>query len=166
MPEEIQSQKQKPSRLWYLLAIFLGIIGGIIGYFVLKDRDRKFAERLLIIGVVMIIVAYGLSILLSFLAYIYISGVTTSTASLEFDGAYCSNGVAYLMIRNGGLKSMAASSWTCTPLNNPCSGLCTPVNLDPGLSKAIEISGCSLGVHTYRIIGPANSLTIPIECIS
>jgi hypothetical protein len=48
--------KEKPSRIWYLLAIFLNVIGGIIGYFLLKDKDRKFAERLLIVGVIMIVV--------------------------------------------------------------------------------------------------------------
>lgn len=67
--------KKKPNKAYYLLPIFLGIIGGVIGYFLLKDRDRKFAERLLIIGLVMIAVWWILSFLLAGLAYLYISGV-------------------------------------------------------------------------------------------
>jgi len=43
---------EKPSNWWYLLPIFLNIVGGFIGYLLLKDRDRKFAKRLLIIGLI------------------------------------------------------------------------------------------------------------------
>lgn len=39
-----------PSKLWYLL-IFLGIIGGIIGYILLKDKDKSMAKNILVIGV-------------------------------------------------------------------------------------------------------------------
>ena len=49
--------KKKPSKLWYLLPIFLGIIGGIIGYLVIKDRDKKMAKNLLILSVVIFMVS-------------------------------------------------------------------------------------------------------------
>jgi len=39
-----------PSYLWIILAIAIGIIGGIIAYFVLKKRDKKMAEICLGIG--------------------------------------------------------------------------------------------------------------------
>ena len=50
----------KPTKAWYLLSIFLTLIGGIIGYFALKGRDKKMAERVLITGVAMIFVWVGL----------------------------------------------------------------------------------------------------------
>jgi hypothetical protein len=37
---------------WWLLPIFLAWIGGLIAYFVLKDRNQKTAEHMLIFGVV------------------------------------------------------------------------------------------------------------------
>lgn len=42
----------KPSAAYYLLPLFLGIIGGIIGYFMLKDQDRRMAKNVLLFGVV------------------------------------------------------------------------------------------------------------------
>lgn len=90
-----------------MLAIFLGPIGGIIGYFVLKDRDRKFAERLLIVGFVMILVGWLLSILLSELAYIYIISdiFTAKTAvilSIDPVATQCSGNTIMVYVRNEG----------------------------------------------------------------
>ena len=63
---------EKPSGWWYLLPIFLSIIGGVIGYFLLKDRDRKFAERLLIIGIIVFVVLIILQIIFGILIYWWI----------------------------------------------------------------------------------------------
>jgi len=43
---------QQRSPFWYLLPIFLGIIGGIIVYFSLKNTDKQKAKRALVIGVI------------------------------------------------------------------------------------------------------------------
>jgi len=40
------------SPFWYLLPIFLGIIGGIIVYFGLKNTDKQKAKRALVIGII------------------------------------------------------------------------------------------------------------------
>ena len=40
------------SGLWWLVPFFLAFIGGLIAYFVLKDRNQKTAEHMLIFGVV------------------------------------------------------------------------------------------------------------------
>ncbi len=37
---------------WWLVPFFLAWIGGLIAYFVLKDRNQKTAEHMLIFGVV------------------------------------------------------------------------------------------------------------------
>ena len=65
----------KPSAIWYLLPILLGPIGGIIGYFFVKNRDRKFAERLLIAGIIVIAVYFVISIILAAITYIYFGGI-------------------------------------------------------------------------------------------
>src|SRR3990172_4947813 len=39
---------KRKSRWWYLVPIFLQIIGGIIAYLILKDDDRKLAKKLLL----------------------------------------------------------------------------------------------------------------------
>jgi len=43
---------EKVSAAWWLLPIFLSWIGGLIGYFVLKDRNRSTATHILIFGIV------------------------------------------------------------------------------------------------------------------
>ena len=40
----------KPSNWWYLLPILLGILGGIIGYIVIKVKDEKMAKNILYVG--------------------------------------------------------------------------------------------------------------------
>ena len=43
---------QTKSRWWYLLPIFMSIIGGVIAYFVLKEDDPKLAKNCLILGII------------------------------------------------------------------------------------------------------------------
>ena len=41
---------EKPSNVWYLLPILFGILGGIIGYIVIKVKDEKMAKNILYVG--------------------------------------------------------------------------------------------------------------------
>ncbi len=42
--------ENKRSNWWYLLPIFLGIIGGIIAYFALRKDDRDKAKKCMYVG--------------------------------------------------------------------------------------------------------------------
>jgi len=44
------------SRWWYLLPIFLNIIGGVIAYFALRKDDRVKAKKTLILGIILLVV--------------------------------------------------------------------------------------------------------------
>lgn len=46
------SKSHKRSPFWYLLPIFLGFVGGIIVYFILKNTDNQKAKRALVIGII------------------------------------------------------------------------------------------------------------------
>ena len=48
----MQPRKERSS-WWYLFPIFLGLIGGIIAYFVLRNDDRKKAKNCLYIGIIL-----------------------------------------------------------------------------------------------------------------
>lgn len=55
---------QKPkSVLWYMLPVLLGIIGGVIAYFILRKSDSRKAKTCLLIGGVI----FGISIITSIL---------------------------------------------------------------------------------------------------
>ena len=51
----MESERVK-SLWWILLPIFLGIIGGIIGYFVLKNDDLKLAKFCLHLSILLTII--------------------------------------------------------------------------------------------------------------
>jgi len=48
----LKPERQR-SNWWYLLPIFLGIIGGIIAYFVLRNDDRQKAKKCLYLGLIL-----------------------------------------------------------------------------------------------------------------
>ena len=49
---EVAGGQGKVSKAWYLVPFFFGIIGGIIGYLAVKDRNKNTAKNLLIFGIV------------------------------------------------------------------------------------------------------------------
>ncbi|AJW70967.1 hypothetical protein [Nitrosopumilus adriaticus] len=55
---------EKPrSNAWFLLPVFLGIIGGIIAFFILRRDDPRKAKNCLYLGVVLMIIGIIFNIL-------------------------------------------------------------------------------------------------------
>ncbi len=52
------------SNFWFLLPIFLGLIGGIIAYFVLRQDDPKKGKNCLYLGIVLAIIGMMLNVLI------------------------------------------------------------------------------------------------------
>jgi uncharacterized membrane protein YeaQ/YmgE (transglycosylase-associated protein family) len=52
------------SSMWYLLPVFVGLIGGIIAYLVLRRDDPKKAKKCLYLGIVLAIVGIVINILI------------------------------------------------------------------------------------------------------
>ena len=48
----MEPERQR-SNWWYLLPIFLGIIGALIAYFALRNDDRKKAKKCLYLGLIL-----------------------------------------------------------------------------------------------------------------
>ncbi|MCV0372508.1 MAG: hypothetical protein COW27_04970 [Nitrosopumilales archaeon CG15_BIG_FIL_POST_REV_8_21_14_020_37_12] len=53
------------SNTWYLLPIFLGLIGGVIAYFVLRNDDPKKAKNCLYLGIILAIIGIFFNILIA-----------------------------------------------------------------------------------------------------
>jgi hypothetical protein len=51
---------------WYVIAFVFNIFGGVLGYFAVKDDDRKMANRLLIVGFISLFLLF----LLGFFGYL------------------------------------------------------------------------------------------------
>ena len=57
---------EKPrSNAWFLLPIFLGIIGGIIAFFILRHDDPRKAKNCLYLGIVLMIVGIIFNIIIA-----------------------------------------------------------------------------------------------------
>jgi hypothetical protein len=160
---------KKSSRLWYLVPIFLGIIGGLIGYFVLKDRDKKIANRMLIIGLVVLIVDIFIIFLMPMIAYTIVSndfkelssnstntirdvGYGISTAFSIVDARNVQDNVNVVM-RNIGAKDMSTNGISVT-----IDGVSKNV---AGVSSTVFIGQ----VVAFRVTDAANSCgkTLSIE---
>ena len=57
--------EKRRSNWWYLVPIFIGLIGGIIAYFALRKDDPQKARNCLIIGGILTIINIIVSISLS-----------------------------------------------------------------------------------------------------
>jgi hypothetical protein len=53
-------RRDAPSGLWYLVPIFFSILGGLIAYIAVKDRDDGMAGTCLALGVVVMVVEFFL----------------------------------------------------------------------------------------------------------
>lgn len=54
--QKIGAEKPKPSDAWYVVSLFFGLIGGLIGYLVVKEDDPDMATNLLWLGIFISIV--------------------------------------------------------------------------------------------------------------
>lgn len=61
--------RQSVSALWYLLPFFLLLLGGVIAYLAVKNKNSKTAENLLIFGAVW--TALGLIFFAALTGYIF-----------------------------------------------------------------------------------------------
>ena len=55
--------ERRRSNWWFLLPIFIGLIGGIIAYFVLRHDDPKKAKNCLYLGIILAIIGLSLNLL-------------------------------------------------------------------------------------------------------
>lgn len=61
--KKIKEISEKTSWVWYLLPIFFSLAGGIIGYFLLRDKDEKTAKRLIWIPLIIFVVIIAIGIM-------------------------------------------------------------------------------------------------------
>ena len=52
------------SNAWYLLPIFIGMIGGIIGYLAIRKDDPQKAKNCIYIGIVMMVIGVIFNVIL------------------------------------------------------------------------------------------------------
>jgi hypothetical protein len=58
----------KQTRLWYLVALVYGFLGGLLGYVTVQEHEEDFGKNLLIIGTLRSLV--GALVIFKFLGFI------------------------------------------------------------------------------------------------
>ena len=58
----MQPEKER-SNWWYLVPIFLGLIGGIVAYFALRNDDRRKAKNCLFLGIILGVIGITVNLL-------------------------------------------------------------------------------------------------------
>ena len=61
----MSSEIKRRSGAWYLLPIFLSIIGGVIAYFVIKEDDPKKAKNCLYLGIALTAIPIAITIIMA-----------------------------------------------------------------------------------------------------
>lgn len=77
MTSRHEATTKRRSRLWYLLPIFLHVIGGLIAYFALRGSDHAIAKNSLWLGIILSAVATTLALA------VYLAYVNDMTAARE-----------------------------------------------------------------------------------
>jgi RsiW-degrading membrane proteinase PrsW (M82 family) len=65
MSNNTNVERKNPSKAWYLLPIFFGILGGLIMYFIVRDDNKQMAKNGLILSVILTIVGIILVVILN-----------------------------------------------------------------------------------------------------
>ncbi len=116
MDKNFLTSVRRPSRLWYLLPIFLAIVGGVIGYFIVKSRDRKFAGRLLLVGLAMTAVWVVANFALGGSDYSYTGGLfaprTGKIVKIDAAATFCNGTDAIVYVKNVGAIDYSADNVT------------------------------------------------------
>ena len=66
MAPGIEATQKGPSKAWYLFPIFIRIIGGLIMYFALTNRDAKMAKKRLLLSIHLLIAEIAISMAIAF----------------------------------------------------------------------------------------------------
>ena len=57
---------KRETRLWFLLPVFLSLIGGIIGYFLIKGKDVERANQVFLVGLFIFLGTFGIGFAFEF----------------------------------------------------------------------------------------------------
>jgi len=117
-------------------------------------------------AVIATILMLMITIALAGMAYMYISGIfTSSTLGLEVIDAYCTGGTATWTVKNSGTSDIAAASLTVNAVNEACTVNPSAVAIGAGQRGTLTATGCTSGrTHSFRLIGPSNAVELSAYC--
>jgi hypothetical protein len=58
--QSYQESYERPSTIWYLVSFLFGLIGGIVAYVAIKEKDERMANTCIAIGLVTFLIGVGI----------------------------------------------------------------------------------------------------------
>ena len=106
-----------------------------------------------------------ITIALAGMAYVYISGVFTSkTRVISIVDAFCVGTTGTAIIKNEGPDTIRAAEQTLVPVDEACTKP-TMSDISSGSRATYCFTPCGTNrYHSYRLIGPTNSVEIRFRC--
>ena len=68
-----ESVKEKPTRLLYLVPVFMGLLGGVLMYIAVKDQNQEMANAGMLLGVLSTILFVFLYFYITYLGLLNLS---------------------------------------------------------------------------------------------
>jgi len=97
--------------------------------------------------------------------YIFVNSTKkTPTITIELVDNYCANETAYFVVRNSRNNSLASDSLSCVKNDDSCKGACVVDNLPPSGAGYVRVYNCSSGLHTFKLTGTTNILSLSTFC--
>ena len=69
MSNNTNIEGKSPSKAWYLLPIFFGLLGGIVMYFIVREDNKQMAKNGLILSVILTVVGIIIVILMNVIMF-------------------------------------------------------------------------------------------------
>ncbi|MBU3897196.1 MAG: hypothetical protein KJ697_04710 [Nanoarchaeota archaeon] len=151
-------------KLWYLLPIFFTFMGGIVAYLLLQEKDKAFAKKLLITGVIIAIVYVIVGFVM---VAIFASGASLPTAGANsvstiamfaMTKVTCPNGEINIIVKSFGTGSINISDLKFYVDGNEVSPIGCAGIITADSSVTCKIGSGLIGSHNLRIVGPSNTV--------
>ncbi|HYC11739.1 MAG TPA: zinc-ribbon domain-containing protein [Nitrososphaerales archaeon] len=145
-PQPLSEPREHVSAAWWLLPIFLAWIGGLVGYLVLKDRNRSTAIRILIFGIVWTFVG-ALVVGVAVAGFIFgLYGTMSASSSVSVTVLACTHGTAVsstctLHLQNGGNAPASAVACSLGGASSTLTG--SPLAIPAGTTVGATCTGAS-----------------------
>ena len=144
-PQPTPEPREHVSAAWWLLPFFLGWIGGLVGYLVLKDRNRRTATNILIFGVVWTVV--GIVAWVAVVGFIFgLYGTLSAASNVTVTTVVCTHGTAAasmctVQLENAGNAPALVVGCSLGGAESALTGL--PLAIPAGTTVAATCTGAS-----------------------
>jgi len=131
--------------------------------YIMRKGIMKKGISTVVATLLLLIITIGMTSLVAGYLFGYIGRSTSNPITVV--SSDCSGGTATVVLRNEGTANITANQISFTVINAACSGLPPGPAITAGNTGYATFTGCAPGrQHTFRAIGPSNTVQITFFC--